>query len=88
MVDALLAVEDPATIDRTVAGEAIRAIESESDLLCGTWYYGDGDVHNANHAGRVVTMTDDEFEEQQGCAKIEDPALEDILATEADRGIG
>ncbi len=88
LVDALLTVEDPATIDRAVAGEAIRAIESESDLLCGPWYYGVGDVHNANHAGRVVTMTDDRFEAKQDCTEVEDPALEDILATEADLGIG
>jgi branched-chain amino acid transport system substrate-binding protein len=87
VVDALLAIDDPATIDRAVASDAIRAITSESDLLCGPWYFGEGQAHNANHAGRVVTMTNDRFEAKQDCTEVQDPALADILAAEAALGI-
>lgn len=88
VTNALLGVEDPASIDRAVATEAITAAQDESDLLCGPWYAGPGDTHNANHAGRVVAVSDDGYATLVDCTEVADEALAPILVTEAELGIG
>ena len=85
--DAMLAIDDPSTIDRAVASEAIRNIRADSDLLCGTWYFGPGDRHNANHAGRVVVVTGGGYSPLVDCNEIDDPDLVEILELEAELGI-
>ena len=85
--EAMLAVEDPATIDRATAREAITSIRAESDLMCGPWYFGPGDRHNANHAGRVVVVSDGGYSPLIGCTEIDDPDLAEILELEAELGI-
>lgn len=77
-------------ITREAVFDAIRAIEAfPSDLNCGDWYFGPGDRHNANHAGRIVTINDDgEYELVQDCTEHDDPELADILELEAAEGLG
>ncbi len=83
-VDALLGL-DPAAIDRNSVTDVVRAIEGfETDLMCGDWYFGDGDRHQANHAGRIVQIVPDGigFETIKDCHEVLDPELADILAAE------
>lgn len=83
-VDALLDL-DPDAIDRDTVTDALRAVESyETDLMCGDWYFGDGDRHQANHAGRIVQIVADGigFETIKDCHEVLDPELADILAAE------
>jgi len=54
-----------------------------SDLMCTPWYWGDGERHNANHAGRVMEIdADGNYVKVQDCLEVADPELEDILAGE------
>ena len=83
-VDALLPL-DPASIDRTTVTDALRGVSDyETDLICGNWYFGDGDRHQPNHAGRIVEMTPGGigFNTLKDCHEVEDPELADILASE------
>ncbi len=81
---------DPDEITREAVFEAIQAIDAfPSDLGCGAWYFGPGDRHNANHAGRIVTINaDGEYELVQDCTEHEDPELADVLALEESEGLG
>jgi branched-chain amino acid transport system substrate-binding protein len=79
---------------RTVRGEitresvstAIRAITNyRTDLLCGPWYFGDAAEHNANHAGRAVTITGSAptgFQNLKDCYQVQDPDLAAIRRAE------
>ena len=75
---------------REAVFEAIQGIKAyPSDLNCGDWYFGPGERHNANHAGRVVTINDaGEYELVQDCTEHEDPELADILELETSEGLG
>ena len=76
---------DPASIDRASVTEALRRVSGyETDLICGDWYFGDGDRHHANHAGRIVQMVDEGigFTTLADCTEVADPELEDVLAAE------
>lgn len=77
-------------ITREAVFEAIQGIKAyPSDLNCGDWYFGPGERHNANHAGRVVTINDaGEYELVQDCTEHEDPELADILELETSEGLG
>jgi branched-chain amino acid transport system substrate-binding protein len=56
--------------------------------LCTPWYFGDGDRHNANHGGRVVTINKDgNYELVQDCQEVADPQLADVLALEKSAGL-
>jgi branched-chain amino acid transport system substrate-binding protein len=81
---------DEADITRQGVFEAIQAVKSfPTDLACGAWYFGPGDRHNANHAGRIVTINDDgEYELVKDCEEHEDPELADVLALEEAEGLG
>ena len=87
--DTLLAM-DPEAITREAVTEAIQAVKAyPSDLNCGDWYFGPGDRHNSNHAGRIVTINDaGEYELVEDCHEHADPELEDILALEESEGLG
>jgi branched-chain amino acid transport system substrate-binding protein len=59
-----------------------------SDLMCAPWYFGPGDRHNANHAGRMVKINDKgEYELTQDCQEVVDPELVDVLDTEKSGGL-
>lgn len=81
---------DSDEISREAVFEAIQGIKGyPSDLNCGDWYFGPGDRHNANHAGRVVQINDSgEYELVQDCAEHADPELADVLDLEASEGLG
>jgi len=87
-VEALLNL-DPAKLDRTAVTEALRHVDKfESDILCGTWYFGaDGARHNANNTLRESVTDGKSWKAVAGCAKITDPELADIRAFEAKLGI-
>ena len=87
--DTVLAM-DPADITRESVFEAVSAIKSfPSDMNCGDWYFGPGDRHNSNHAGRIVTINDaGEYELVVDCEEHEDPELADVLALEESEGLG
>lgn len=80
---------DPATIDRDTMTEALRGVTNfETDLMCGSWYFGpDIGLHNANHAGRVVRLVDGAWEVATDCFEVEDPDLAPILEIEAAGGL-
>ena len=80
---------DPATIDRDTVSEALRGVTNfETDLMCGSWYFGaDAELHNANHAGRIVSQVDGGWETITDCFEIEDPDLAPILEMEAQGGL-
>ncbi len=83
-VDAVLEL-DPDGIDRAAVTDALRGVEGyETDLMCGDWYFGDGDRHQANHAGRIVQLVPDGigFETIKDCHEVLDPELADVLAAE------
>ncbi len=79
-IEALMEL-DPNTLDRATVTEALVAIDDfESDLLCNPWYFGEGDRHNPNDAGRVVRLSADgsAWEPAGECFDIADPALEGL----------
>jgi branched-chain amino acid transport system substrate-binding protein len=82
--DTMLATTGPITRASTTA--ALKAIHGyKSSLLCGPWYFGNADEHNANHAGRTVELTGTGatgFNTIGGCQEIPDPDLAPILAAE------
>lgn len=76
---------DPESIDRAAASTALRAVaDYETDLLCGPWYFGEGDHHQPNHAGRIVQQVPDgiRWTTVKDCHEIPDPEIADILAAE------
>ncbi len=86
--DTLLGMEGDITREAVFA--AIQGIKAyESDLNCGSWYFGPGDRHNANHAGRIVTITESgEYALAQDCQEHDDPELADVLELESSEGLG
>jgi branched-chain amino acid transport system substrate-binding protein len=75
---------DPAKIDRTSVSEALRAVRGiKTDLLCSSWYVGDGKRHNANHAGMIAVAHKGEWQPEGSCVEIDDPELDDVFAAEA-----
>ncbi len=87
--DTLLAM-DPEAITREAVTDAIEGVKAyPSDLNCGDWYFGPGDRHNSNHAGRIVTINDaGAYELVEDCHEHADPELEDIFALEESEGLG
>jgi branched-chain amino acid transport system substrate-binding protein len=83
--ETLLAM-DPADINRDSVSDAIRAVTNyQSDLMCTPWYFGPGDRHNANHAGRMVKINDaGEYELTQECEEVADAELADIFEDETE----
>jgi len=79
-VDALLGL-DPAAIDRAAVTDAFIGVDGfESDLVCGPWSFGEGDHHNANHAGHIVELAaDGTWKLLKDCFEVPDPELADIV---------
>jgi len=76
-------------ITRENVTAAIRGVKNyRSDLMCTPWYFGEGDRHNANHAGRVMIINKSgAYEKVQDCEEVADPQLADILQYEKDNGL-
>ena len=56
IVDLMLKM-DPSKIDRASVSQALKTMKGfRSDIMCGPWYFGEGDEHNANHAGSVAVV--------------------------------
>jgi branched-chain amino acid transport system substrate-binding protein len=83
IVDLMLKM-DPSKIDRASVSEALKIMKGfRSDIMCGPWYFGKGDEHNANHAGSVAVIENGKFVTKAACFEIEDPDLANIRKMEA-----
>lgn len=83
VTDTLLKM-DPAKIDRASVTDAIRAVKGyKTDVMCGPWYFGPGDEHNANHKGSVAVVQGGKFVTKESCFEIDDPDLTNIRKMEA-----
>jgi branched-chain amino acid transport system substrate-binding protein len=79
---------DPAKIDRASVTEAFRGIKGfKSDILCGSWYFGLGSTHAANHAGSVAVVSDGGFKPQANCIAIDDPEIAESVKQETALGL-
>ena len=75
--------------DRDAVTEALRSVTRyESDLLCGSYYFGPGDEHKSNHAGRIASIVDGAWVQSADCFEVNDPDLEATLALERELGLG
>ena len=75
---------DPNKIDRAGVSQALKTMKGfRSDIMCGPWYFGEGDEHNANHSGSVAVIQDGKFVTKAACFEIEDPDLANIRKLEA-----
>ena len=83
IVDLMLKM-DPAKIDRATVNAALKNMKGfRSDIMCGPWYFGEGDEHNANHAGSVAVIENGKFVTKASCFQIDDPDLANIRKMEA-----
>ena len=75
---------DPAAITRESVYAAIAEVKNfRSDLMCSPWYFGPGERHNANHAGRMVQIdAAGKYTLTQDCQEIPDPELTSVFADE------
>lgn len=88
LVDTLLTL-DPNDITRDKVSAAVVGIKNyRTDMLCGPWYFGPGDRHNANHALRMVKIDGSgKYVELTGCTDTKDAELAPVLAAEKQRGL-
>jgi branched-chain amino acid transport system substrate-binding protein len=83
IVDLMLKM-DPSKIDRAGVSQVLKTMKGfRSDIMCGPWYFGEGDEHNANHAGSVAVIENGKFVTKASCFQIEDPDLANIRKMEA-----
>ena len=83
IVDVMLKM-DPSKIDRASVSQALKTMKGfRSDIMCGPWYFGEGDEHNANHAGSVAVIENNKFVTKASCFQIDDPDLANIRKQEA-----
>lgn len=82
MTDTLLKL--PANqLDRAHVTAALREVKDfRSDILCGPFYVGAGERHNANNAGRMAQSTGAGWKTVSTCQAVDDPQLADIRAAE------
>jgi branched-chain amino acid transport system substrate-binding protein len=86
--DVLLTL-DPDSIDRATVSEAIRAVKRyDTDLLCTPWYFGPGDEHSSNHAGRVVKVVEHGYEVVSECLEVPGSFFDYIRTYEKVNGLG
>ncbi|MEY4757307.1 MAG: hypothetical protein RJA34_2205 [Pseudomonadota bacterium] len=84
--EALLGIKG--TVDRKSAYNAIVGIKNwKSDILCAPWYFGTGNRHQPNHAGRASDLVKGGFKTLTGCYQSKDTELSDILSLEAKGGL-
>ncbi len=86
-VDTLLKM-DPAKIDRASVTTALRNVKNyRTDLLCGPWYFGNGDHHMPNHAGMMLQLKDGGFKTVNGCFDVASKYLDPIKTAEKRDGL-
>jgi branched-chain amino acid transport system substrate-binding protein len=74
---------DPTKIDRASVGTALRNVKGfKSDIICGAWYFGPGNQHNAVHAGSEAVIHDGGFQTKASCFENDDPELAPVLKAE------
>ena len=74
---------DPAKIDRATVSDALRAVKGvKSDIMCSTWYIGNGKRHNANHDGMAAVTDGSAWKTEGNCFAVDDPELVDLIAAE------
>lgn len=84
--DALLKIKG--NVDRKAAYEAIVGTTNwRSDMMCAPWYFGKGERHQPNHAGRASLLVAGGFKTLTECYQSKDSELADILAAEAKGGL-
>lgn len=72
------------TIDRKTAYEAFKGVKNfKSDMMCGPWYFGPGERHQPNHAGRAAELTTTGFKTVANCYQSKDAELADVLDFES-----
>jgi branched-chain amino acid transport system substrate-binding protein len=72
------------TIDRKAVHDAFKGVKNfRSDMMCGPWYYGPGERHQPNHAGRAAELTTTGFKTIAECYQSKDAELADVLDFEA-----
>lgn len=73
----------PNQLDRAHLSDALRQVKNfRSDILCGPFYVGPGERHNANNAGRMAQSTGTGWKTEAECQAVDDPQLADIRALE------
>lgn len=84
--DALLGIKG--NVDRKSTHDAFKSITKvKSDMLCAPWYFGPGERHQPNHAGRVALLNNGGFKTLTDCFQSKDSDLGDITAIEAKGGL-
>jgi branched-chain amino acid transport system substrate-binding protein len=84
--EALMAIKGP--IDRKSTYAAFKGITKvKSDMLCAPWYFGAGERHQPNHAGRMSQLVNGGFKTLTECFQSKDSDLADITAVEAKGGL-
>jgi branched-chain amino acid transport system substrate-binding protein len=84
--DALLGIKG--TIDRKSVHDAFKSIAKlKTDMLCAPWYFGPGERHQGNHAGRMSQLIGGGFKTLGECFQPKDGDLADITGAEAKGGL-
>jgi len=84
--EALLGIKG--NIDRKSAYQAIVATKKwKTDMMCSPWYFGTGERHQPNHAGRASLLHKGGFKTLTECYQSKDPELEDVIKAEAKGGL-
>jgi branched-chain amino acid transport system substrate-binding protein len=84
--DALLRIKG--NVDRKSAFQAIVGTTKwKTDMMCGAWYFGPGERHQPNHAGRAALLQKGGFKTLTECYQSKDSELEDVLKLEAKGGL-
>jgi branched-chain amino acid transport system substrate-binding protein len=75
-------------IDRKAVHDAFKGItKAKSDMMCAPWYFGPGERHQPNHAGRMSHLVNGGFKTLTACFQSKDSDLADINALEAKGGL-
>lgn len=77
MVQVLRSIDGEITRESVLSGLKTM-VPMESDLLCGPWVFGPGERHNANQAGRIVTIRENAWDVTRDCFVSDDPELADL----------
>jgi branched-chain amino acid transport system substrate-binding protein len=84
--DALLRIKG--NVDRKSAFQAIVGTTKwKTDMMCGAWYFGPGERHQPNHAGRAALLQKGGFKTLTECYQSKDSDLDDVLKLEAKGGL-
>jgi branched-chain amino acid transport system substrate-binding protein len=75
-------------VDRKAVHDAFKGItKAKTDMMCAPWYFGPGERHQPNHAGRMSHLINGGFKTLTSCFQSKDIDLADINALEAKGGL-